>query len=88
MSNYVKDQDPVLKDVAGLAKALKIESGDLGKERQDLELVLHLENGEKRIPFQYHEEKGDYRILQIPMTIADDTIMNGRVEPKAVDTVH
>ena len=88
MAIYVKNQNPVVRDVAGLAKALKIDRSEFGKERQDLELILDLDNGEKRIPFEYNNEKEDYRILQIPMNIADETIMNGRVEPKAVDTVH
>ncbi|MBA2175542.1 hypothetical protein H0266_11620 [Halobacillus locisalis] len=89
MTAVVKDKQPILKDVAGIAKALKIDAEQMGeKDRHDLELVIDTQEGEKRFSFTYKEDKEDYRILQIPMVFSDEAILAGRIEPKAVNVEH
>ncbi|MCA0971547.1 hypothetical protein LCM20_13150 [Halobacillus litoralis] len=89
MTAVVKDKQPVLKDVAGVAKALKIDASQIGeKDRHDLELVIDTEEGEKRFAFTYNEKQEDYRILQLPLLFSDEAILAGRIEPKSVSVEH
>jgi len=85
MSSTVKDHNPVLKDVLGIAKALKVDADSLNLGVVDnLYLSVDVDGEEKLIPFKYHEEKHDYRIHRIPNSISDETILNGQIIQVAV----
>jgi len=80
MSSVVKDHNPVLKEVLGLNKALKIDANSLNLGVvNNLYLSLDLDGDEKLIPFQYNKEQNDYRIHRIPMQIPDEIILEGKV---------
>ncbi|MCD5324113.1 MULTISPECIES: hypothetical protein [Pontibacillus] len=81
MSNLVKDHDHLIKNVGGVAQALKIEadSTEFGPGHNDLYLSLNVGEQEKLFPFQYKEEKNDYRVLQIPLSFSEEDIKNGEV---------
>lgn len=74
----IKDYKPVIKDVLGLGKALKIEAADLDKQAK-LYLLVALETGEKAFPLVYNEEKNDFRVYHIPNSISDEQIVEGKV---------
>jgi len=80
MSMLVKDHQPVVKNILGVANALKIEAKDLNVDTgENLYLSLDIEGEEKLFPFTYNEEKNDLRVLQIPLYISEDTILDGQV---------
>lgn len=80
MSLKVKDHNPVLNDVLGLAKALKVEADSLNLGVVDnLYLSIDVNGEEKLIPFQYYNKKHDYRIHRIPISIPDENILEGQI---------
>jgi len=80
MSLTVKDHKPVLKDVLGIAKALKVDADSLNLGVvENLYLSVNVDGEEKLIPFQYNKEQNDYRIHRIPNHIEDETILEGQI---------
>lgn len=85
MSYTVKDHKPVLKDVLGIAKALKVDANSLELgEVDNLYLSVDLDGEEKLIPFHYNKEQNDYRIHRIPQSIPDEVILEGQIVQVAV----
>lgn len=80
MAYNVRDLDPVVKEVLGLAKVLRIDKRDLGEEREDVQLVVEDEGEEKRYSFEYNADKEDYRIYRLPNNLSEEQILDGRVE--------
>ncbi|MYL34340.1 hypothetical protein GLW08_10715 [Pontibacillus yanchengensis] len=84
MATIVKENDPVIKNVAGIANALKVpaEKLDVTKGADNLYLSLQQNGEEKLFPFTYNEEKNDYRVLQIPLSFSEEDIQNGKIVQK------
>lgn len=80
MAYTVKELNPIVKDVLGVAKALKIDREDFGKDREDLQLVVDEGEAEKRYSFQYNPDKDDYRIYKLPQNLSEEQILDSRVE--------
>jgi len=80
MSYTVKDHNPVLKDVLGVAKALKVDAASLNLgEVDNLYLSVMMGGEEKLIPFHYNSDMKDYRIHRIPQSIPDEDILEGKI---------
>ncbi len=86
MSFTVKDHNPVLKDVLGVAKALKVDADSLNVGTvENLYLKVKVDGEEKLIPFHYNNEQNDYRIHRIPHTISDEVILDGEIVQVQID---
>lgn len=81
MSVTVKDHNPVVKNVAGIAQALKIDASSLEelKSVENLYLSMDLDGQEKLVKLDYDEEVNEFHALQIPMVFSEEDILNAKI---------
>ncbi|QSS99794.1 hypothetical protein IMZ31_17290 [Pontibacillus sp. ALD_SL1] len=81
MSVTVKDHNPVVKNVAGIAQALKIDASSLEELKgvENLYLSMDLDGQEKLVKLDYDEEVNEFHALQIPLVFSEEDIVNAQI---------